>query len=68
MPTLRPFILALGAIAGLGQTGQAGKRQVGLCGNAEGGRTFSIQTINHDLPGSLVLARIDSLVVEIGKR
>ena len=31
-------------------------------------RIFSIQTNNHDLPGSAVTARIDSLVVEIGKK
>jgi D-alanyl-D-alanine carboxypeptidase/D-alanyl-D-alanine-endopeptidase (penicillin-binding protein 4) len=30
-------------------------------------RIFSIQTNNHDLPGSLMTARIDSLVAEIGK-
>jgi len=31
-------------------------------------RIFSIQTNNHDLSGTAILARIDSLVVEIGKR
>ena len=31
-------------------------------------RIFSIQTNNHDLGGSAMIARIDSLVVEIGKR
>ena len=31
-------------------------------------RIFSIQTNNHDLSGTAMLARIDSLVVEIGKR
>jgi D-alanyl-D-alanine carboxypeptidase/D-alanyl-D-alanine-endopeptidase (penicillin-binding protein 4) len=31
-------------------------------------RIFSIQTNNHDLGGTAMLARIDSLVVEIGKR
>lgn len=31
-------------------------------------RIFSIQTNNHDLGGSAMAARIDSLVVEIGKR
>ena len=31
-------------------------------------RIFSIQTNNHDLAGSAMIARIDSLVVEIGKR
>jgi D-alanyl-D-alanine carboxypeptidase/D-alanyl-D-alanine-endopeptidase (penicillin-binding protein 4) len=31
-------------------------------------RIFSIQTNNHDLSGSAVTARIDSLVVEIGKK
>jgi len=31
-------------------------------------RIFSIQTNNHDLGGSAMVARIDSLVVEIGKR
>ena len=31
-------------------------------------RIFSIQTNNHDLPASQMLARIDSLVVEIGRR
>ena len=31
-------------------------------------RIFSIQTNNHDLPGSAMTARIDSLVVEIGKK
>ena len=31
-------------------------------------RIFSIQTNNHDLSGSAMIARIDSLVVEIGKR
>jgi D-alanyl-D-alanine carboxypeptidase/D-alanyl-D-alanine-endopeptidase (penicillin-binding protein 4) len=30
-------------------------------------RVFSIQTNNHDLGGTAMLARIDSLVVEIGK-
>lgn len=33
-----------------------------------GVRIFSIQTNNHDLQGSAMTARIDSLVVEIGKR
>jgi D-alanyl-D-alanine carboxypeptidase/D-alanyl-D-alanine-endopeptidase (penicillin-binding protein 4) len=33
-----------------------------------GVRVFSIQTNNHDLAGAAVTARIDSLVVEIGKR
>jgi len=31
-------------------------------------RIFSIQTNNHDLAGSAMIARIDSLVLEIGKR
>ena len=31
-------------------------------------RIFSIQTNNHDLGGTAILARIDSLVVEIGRR
>ena len=31
-------------------------------------RIFSIQTNNHDLGGSAMIARIDSLVIEIGKR
>jgi D-alanyl-D-alanine carboxypeptidase len=31
-------------------------------------RIFSIQTNNHDLGGTAMLARIDSLVVEIGKK
>ena len=31
-------------------------------------RVFSIQTNNHDLASALMLARIDSLVVEIGRR
>jgi D-alanyl-D-alanine carboxypeptidase len=31
-------------------------------------RIFSIQTNNHDLGGTAMLARIDSLVVEIGRR
>jgi D-alanyl-D-alanine carboxypeptidase/D-alanyl-D-alanine-endopeptidase (penicillin-binding protein 4) len=31
-------------------------------------RIFSIQTNNHDLVGDAMIARIDSLVVEIGKR
>jgi len=31
-------------------------------------RIFSIQTNNHDLVGSTMIARIDSLVLEIGKR
>lgn len=31
-------------------------------------RIFSIQTNNHDLGGAAMIARIDSLVVEIGKR
>jgi D-alanyl-D-alanine carboxypeptidase/D-alanyl-D-alanine-endopeptidase (penicillin-binding protein 4) len=31
-------------------------------------RIFSIQTNNHDLGGSAMIARIDSLVVEIGRR
>ena len=31
-------------------------------------RIFSIQTNNHDLSGTAMLGRIDSLVVEIGKR
>jgi len=31
-------------------------------------RIFSIQTNNHDLGGTAILARIDSLVVEIGKK
>jgi D-alanyl-D-alanine carboxypeptidase/D-alanyl-D-alanine-endopeptidase (penicillin-binding protein 4) len=31
-------------------------------------RVFSIQTNNHDLPSSQMLARIDSLVVEIGRK
>jgi len=31
-------------------------------------RIFSIQTNNHDLDGDAMIARIDSLVVEIGKR
>jgi D-alanyl-D-alanine carboxypeptidase/D-alanyl-D-alanine-endopeptidase (penicillin-binding protein 4) len=31
-------------------------------------RIFSIQTNNHDLGGSAMIARIDSLVVEIGKK
>jgi D-alanyl-D-alanine carboxypeptidase/D-alanyl-D-alanine-endopeptidase (penicillin-binding protein 4) len=31
-------------------------------------RIFSIQTNNHDLGGSAMIARIDSLVLEIGKR
>ncbi|HEV8149389.1 MAG TPA: D-alanyl-D-alanine carboxypeptidase/D-alanyl-D-alanine-endopeptidase [Gemmatimonadales bacterium] len=33
-----------------------------------GVRIFSIQSNNHDLAGSAMIARIDSLVVEIGKR
>lgn len=31
-------------------------------------RIFSIQTNNHDLPGSAMTARIDSLVVELGRK
>ena len=31
-------------------------------------RIFSIQTNNHDLSGTAMVARIDSLVVEIGRR
>ena len=31
-------------------------------------RIFSIQSNNHDLPGSAILGRIDSLVVELAKR
>jgi D-alanyl-D-alanine carboxypeptidase/D-alanyl-D-alanine-endopeptidase (penicillin-binding protein 4) len=31
-------------------------------------RIFSIQTNNHDLPSTAMVARIDSLVVEIGRR